>query len=192
MPVEKATPATYQLKITLQGIFPPIWRRIQIPGSMKLPSLHKALQTVVGWTNTHLHQFEKGGKYWGVPEHDGFDDDMIDERRVTVAELLPAENDVLLYKYDFGDDWRHDVVLEKILPPEACTRPVCLAGARRCPPEDVGGPPGYQEFLEVIFEPNHREFSNLRGWAGGTFHAEEFDLEAINKALGRIRWPATR
>lgn len=124
--------------------------------------------------------------YWSKPQRDGFDDDVINESRVQLDTVLTAEGDSMIYVYDFGDNWRHEVVLEKILPSDtaASPKPVCLAGERRCPPEDVGGPPGYQEFLEVIFEPGHEEFTHLRGWSGGTFHAEEFDVEAVNKILG--------
>jgi hypothetical protein len=130
-------------------------------------------------------------RLWGVPDDDGFDDDIevIDESRVPVARLLLAEGDSMVYVYDFGDNQRHQVVLKQILPADAPTRPICLAGERRCPPEDVGGPSGYQEFLEVIFQPGHEEFAHFRGWAGGKFHAEEFDLKAVNDILERMRWP---
>ena len=126
-----------------------------------------------------------------MPDDDGFDGDIevIDESRVPVSRVLKAEGDSMVYAYDFGDNWRHSVVLEKILLSDAPTKPVCVAGERRCPPEDVGGPSGYQEFLEVIFQPGHEEFSHFRGWAGGKFHAEEFDLKAVNGILERMRWP---
>jgi hypothetical protein len=191
MPTAKAKPSIYQLKITLLGIDPPIWRRIQVPSTMPLCCLHDALQAVMGWTDSHLHQFEKDGKYWGVAEHYEEDDiKVIDESRVRVGKVLLAEGDSMVYVYDFGDDWRHEAVLEKIVPSKSTqTKPVCIAGQRQCPPEDVGGPSGYQEFLEVIFEPGHAEFSHSRGWAGGKFHAEEFDVRAVNKVLERMRWP---
>jgi hypothetical protein len=191
MPTAKPKPSIYELKIALLEIEPPIWRRIQAPSTMPLCCLHDAIQAVMGWTDSHLHQFEKDGEYWGVPDEDGFDGDtdVIDEMRVPVAKVLLAEGDSMIYVYDFGDNWRHQVVLEKIVPSETPTKPVCLAGERRCPPEDVGGPLGYQEFLEVIFKPGHEEFTHFRGWAGGKFHAEEFHLKAVNKMLGRMRWP---
>jgi hypothetical protein len=191
MAAKKPTPSIYQLKVTLLGIEPPIWRRIQAPGTTLLCCLHDALQAVMGWTDSHLHQFEKDGTYWGVPEHYEDDDiDVIDESTVPAAKVLIAEGDSMIYLYDFGDTWRHEVVLDKILPSDgAVNRPVCLAGERRCPPEDVGGPSGYKEFLEVIFEPGHEEFTHFRGWAGGTFHAEEFDVKDVNAILERMRWP---
>jgi hypothetical protein len=189
MPTAKPKPSIYQLKITLLEIEPAIWRRIQVPSTIPLCCLHDALQAVFGWTDSHLHQFEKDGKYWGVPEQDDYDTGLLDESRVPVSRVLRAEGDSMIYVYDFGDNWRHQVVLEKIVPADAPTKPLCLAGERRSPPEDVGGPSGYQEFLEVIFEPGHEEFSHFRGWAGGKFHAEDFDLKAVNTILERMRWP---
>jgi hypothetical protein len=191
MPTKATPPTAYQLKITLLDIAPPIWRRIQVASTLTLSMLHDVLQTVMGWTNSHLHQFEKDGKNWGVPETDEFGDlDLIDESQVPVGEVLKAEGDSMIYVYDLGDDWRHEVVLEKILPTaDTASKPVCLAGERRCPPEDVGGPHGYQEFLEAIFQPGHEEFKQLREWAGNPVHAEEFDLKVVSDALARMRWP---
>jgi len=145
----------------------------------------------MGWTDSHLHQFERNGKYWGVRENDEFGDlDITDESRVPLEKVLRVEGDSVVYVYDLGDDWRHEVLLEKILPPDAtANRPVCIGGERHCPPEDVGGVSGYQEFLEVIFEPNNEDFNHLVGWAGGPFQAEEFDLNAVNEILSRMRWP---
>lgn len=190
MPTAKPNPAIYQLKITLLEISRPIWRRVQVPSTIPLSRLHDVFQVVMGWTDSHLHQFEKGRMYWGKLQRDGFDDDVINERRVQLDTILTAEGDSMIYLYDFGDNWRHEVVLEKVLPADATgsPKPVCLAGERRCPPEDVGGPPGYQEFLKVIFEPGHEQFGQLRVWSGGTFHAEEFGVEAVNKVLGRMKW----
>lgn len=197
----KTDPWVYELRITLQEIRPPIWRLIQVPSTLRLCCLHDALQAVIGWTDSHLHRFEKDGKNWGVPEHledDGID--IIDESRTKVSDILTTPGDSMLYVYDFGDNWRHSVVLEKILPASATmVRPVCIAGERHCPPEDVGGVPGYQEFLEVVFDPSHEEFDHCVQWAGGPspvnqsvgrFQPEEFDLQAVNAALSRMRWPA--
>lgn len=106
----------------------------------------------MGWTDSHLHRFEKDGKYCGVPE-DSEDDDTIDENRTKISAILTTPGDSMLYVYDFGDDWRHEMVLEKILAASGTiVRPVCLAGERHCPPEDGGGTSGYEEFLGVIFE----------------------------------------
>lgn len=191
----------YQLRITLREIRPPIWRLIQVPSTLRLCCLHDVLQAVTGWTNSHLHRFEKDGEYWGVPEHYEYDDiEMFDENRAKISDILTAQGDCVLYVYDFGDNWRQDVVLEKILPaPATPVRPICLAGERHCPPEDVGGTSGYEEFLEVIFDPSHEEHEHYVRWAGGPsvltssvgrFQPEEFDVMEVNDALSRIRWPA--
>jgi len=143
----------------------------------------------MGWTDSHLHQFAKDGTCWGVPESDEFGDlELEDEKEVTVGSVLEAEGDSLIYEYDFGDGWRHKVVVEKIVKADD-TKPVCLDGKRRCPPEDVGGPPGYQGFLEAIFDPNHEDFERFRTWAGDPVHAEEFSAEKVNRALKRFKWP---
>jgi len=188
----------YELRITLQEISPPIWRLVQVPDTLPLNRLHDVLQTVIGWTDSHLHQFEKDGKHWGVPEPDeDYSIEIMDESRTTIGAVLTTPGDSMLYVYDFGDNWRHNVELEKILPASGVVRPVCLAGERHCPPEDVGGVPGYAEFLEVIFEPGHEEYEHYVRWAGGPsplnrsvgrFQPEGFDMMAVNKALSRMRW----
>ena len=169
-----------------------IWRRLQVARTIPMCCLHDAIQAVMGWTDSHLHQFEKDGKFWGAPEHYEHQDDIevIDESRVPLGKVLKAEGDSMVYVYDFGDNWRHEVVLEKILPADKVgAKPVCLAGERRCPPEDVGGPSGHAEFLDVIFEPGHEEFEHYREWAGNPIHAEEFSIKAVNEILERMRWP---
>jgi hypothetical protein len=137
------------------------------------------------FTNT-----KKMARIGGVPEYDEFHEfDLIDESKAQLAKVLKAEGESMVYRYDFGDDWRHGVVLEKIEATEtALTHPACLGGERRCPPEDVGGVSGYEEFLEVIVDPTHEEYEHYVGWAGGHF-LDEFDLEAVNKRLSRMRWP---
>lgn len=190
MPARRPTPPTtvYQLKITLVGISPPIWRRILVPSTLRLSSLHDAIQAVFGWTDTHLHHFEFEGEYWGVPDDEDFED-LQDESKVPLRKLLVAEGWTLNYTYDFGDNWRHKILLEKILHAGIISRPICVDGRRHRPPEDVGGPHGYQEFLEAAFDPGHEEFEHYRQWAGGEFQAEEFNLEAVNNVLSRMRWP---
>ena len=144
----------------------------------------------MGWTDSHLHQFEKDGMNWGVPEWDEFGEfDLIDESKTTLAKVLIAEGASMVYQYDFGDDWRHEVVLEKIISiSDAAKTPFCLAGERRCPPEDVGGASGYEEFLEAILDPTHENYTQYVRWAGGHFH-DEFDLKSVNATLSQMRWP---
>ncbi len=180
----------YQLKVTLKHSKPPIWRRLQVPGDISLAKLHHILQIAMGWSDYHLHQFEVSGAYYGVPDPDyksmGFD--MRDEKRLKLNQAAPAEKFKFRYEYDFGDSWEHEIVVEKILSPEAGLHyPRCLTGKRACPPEDVGGVWGYDSFLEAIKDPGHPEHEEMLEWVGGDFDPEVFGLEEINEALGRVR-----
>lgn len=190
MPAPKPAPSIYQLKITLLEIAPPIWRRLQVRSTIWLCCLHSALQVTMGWTDSHLHEFGKGKRRWGIPQYKEDEaDDVMNDSRVRLDTILNIEGETMTYLYDFGDCWRHAVVLEKIIPPDGSTKPVCIAGERRCPPEDVGGSHGYQESSKVIFQPGHEEFEHYRQWAGEAVHAEEFNLKAVNDTLERMRWP---
>jgi hypothetical protein len=181
----------YQFKVTLMGIQPPIWRRVQVPSDVTLYRLHQIIQVVVGWTNSHLYQFVvKDGPTrlcYGEPDPD-YGTDMKSARRTRLSAVAPGEKARLVYEYDFGDGWEHEILVEKVLPREAGVKyPVCLAGKRACPPEDCGGIWGYAEFLKTIADPNDPEHDTMVEWAGGDFDAEEFDLAEVNQRLGSSR-----
>lgn len=188
-PRKKTTAATrrsgeisvYQLKVTLRHIRPPIWRRIQVPGHIKLGVLHQILQEVMGWTNSHLHQFVIQGRYFAAP-HEEFDSpETEDENKLTLAEAIHLAGARFSYEYDFGDGWEHEVKIEKVLPLEGNNLlPTCLAGARTCPPEDCGGPYGYAELLEALKEPNHERHEELSEWVSEFSGREGFDPERFN------------
>ena len=173
----------YQLKVTLKHSKPPIWRRIEVPGNTRLDQLHDILQVTMGWWNAHLHQFTVGGTYYGEPHPDyGFD--MRDERKVRLNQIAPGEKSRFVYEYDFGDSWEHVILVEKILPPEKGVHyPRCIKGKRACPPEDVGGMWGYDEFVAAVKDPDHSEHEDMLEWWGDDFDPEAFDLEEINEAL---------
>lgn len=173
----------YQLKVTLKDIQPPIWRRLQVASTDNLEDIHIALQIVMGWSNSHLHEFVKGRDRYGMPD-ENFPSDIHDEAEYRLDQVLNKEKDILIYAYDFGDGWDHEVVLEKILPygPDVVV-PVCLKGSRACPPEDVGGIPGYEMFLETISDASHPEHEEMLEWIGGNFNPESFDLAKVNDLL---------
>ena len=176
----------YQLKITLQYSEPPIWRRIQVAADTQLGKLHHILQAAMGWTDSHLHQFVIGDMSYGVPDPDDIDE--IKSERSVPLNLVAQAGDTLIYEYDFGDGWVHALKIEKALPAGPGTRyPVCLAGARACPPEDCGGPPGYQNLVEVLNNTSHEEYKETREWIGPEFDSEAFDLDDINRALKKIK-----
>jgi len=182
----------FQLKVQLREIRPPVWRRVLVPGDMDLAELHEVVQAAMGWTNSHLHEFETGGARYGVPDPDWELDEVADESGVKLSRIA-REGSRLQYAYDFGDGWQHDVIVEKVLRPDPRLRyPCCVAGRRACPPEDVGGPWGYQDFLVAVGDPGHDEHERWLEWAGGRFDPAEFDLATVDKAVGAFAWPIAR
>ncbi len=183
----KSDATVYQIKVTLKDTRPPIWRRFQVTGETRLSKLHDTVQVVMGWTNSHLHEFVIGDRHYGEPDEDS-PDELIDERNVLVSQVVDQEGQTFGYDYDFGDDWNHELLVEKILPNEAGVRyPRCLEGARACPPEDSGGPWGYEEKLQILKNPAHPNHREIATWMRKKFDAEAFDLSATNKALKSIR-----
>lgn len=170
----------YQLKITLRYIRLPIWRRIQVLADIRLARLHEALQVVMGWTDTHLHAFRVGDSSYGEPDPD-FPSSLRSERLDRIA----GEGARFLYEYDFGDGWKHDIVIEKVMPAEpGASYPRCLAGRRACPPEDCGGPPGYEHLLELLHRGARTEDeTDLLDWLPEGFDPEAFDPDEINELL---------
>ena len=186
-----ARATVFQLKVTLQRIRPPIWRRLQVPTRMRLSELHGTLQVTMGWANTRLHLFRTDRFYFGPPSLElGLK--VNQERMYRVDEVLRRPKDRLRYDYDFSEGWSHDVVLERITLPSADSPcPCVLAGMRNCPPEDVGGPHGYERFLEAIRDSRHPEHRDMRRWWGGSFDPEAFSLDEINRALQHRRLRTT-
>ncbi|NTW88313.1 MAG: plasmid pRiA4b ORF-3 family protein [Desulfobulbaceae bacterium] len=183
--------AVYQLKVTLKHCKPPIWRRVLVPGHLSLAKLHDVLQISLGWTDTHLHQFTIGKNHYGDPSTDeGWGlSKILDERRHKLCDLESAIAKGFTYEYDFGDGWEHQIKVEKIVPPEENPprHPLLLGGKRACPPEDVGGPYGYQEFLEAIADPEHEEHEAIQEWLDDDFDPDFFDLTEINELLRKIK-----
>lgn len=174
-------PALFLLKVTLEGIRPPIWRRVLVPSDLTLAKLHHVLQIAMGWTNSHLHQFVVGNAHYGVPDPAG--PNVENEKRVTLGELIVA-GDRFLYEYDFGDGWVHKVAVEKAEPASPLALfPRCLEGRRACPPEDCGGTGGYTRLVEILRDPKHPEHQETQAWLGGPFNPEAFDLDPVNAAI---------
>lgn len=185
----KETPVIYQLKITLSDSRPPIWRRVEVEGSISLGQLHGVIQIVMGWTNSHLHQFIADGTSYGMvgPELDDWGMEMLDENKITLEQIASGVGVKFGYEYDFGDGWEHLIQVEQVKEPEAdIFYPICLAGKRACPPEDVGGIWGYEDFLKALQDRNHPEHEEYLQWIGGRFDPEYFNLEAVNRILARL------
>lgn len=178
----------YQIKVTLDDTHPPIWRRILVPAHTTLLKLHDILQIVMGWEDYHLHMFTIEGSIFGDPADDEYGDlGIVDEARFKLNQVIHREGQRFSYEYDFGDSWDHTLLVEKILPPQEGVRyPTCLKGKRACPPEDVGGVWGYENFLEAIRNPDHDEHEEYLAWIGGEFDSGAFDLEEVNTQLRKM------
>jgi hypothetical protein len=189
----------YLLTIRLYGIELDIWRRFVVPGDITLDRLHDVIQIVMGWQDYHLHTFTIGKKrYTENPESK---EDGAREDRYRLVDLIKQKGRTFAYEYDFGDDWRHTITIEdsRYSNPGLQAPLACLDGAGACPPEDVGGVPGYHEFLKALKDPRHAEHENYKEWISGhpcyhgNYDSERFDIDAVNDELLKyLRWSRYR
>jgi hypothetical protein len=190
IPKNAKAAGVFEIKVTIAGVQPPVWRRLLVPADLRLDQLHNVLQAAFGWSDSHLHHFYTGDRrkaitYYGMPPPDGDDGGMPeeDERRFSLRDLAPGKGAPLAYEYDFGDSWLHQIKVERVIKAdEAGPTPRCISGARACPPEDVGGAWGYGEFLEILADPGHEQHKEMMEWAG-EFDPEAFNQGAANAAL---------
>ena len=184
------TDLLFQFKIKLLDIKPAIWRRIQVP-DCTLVDLHEYIQAAFGWENYHLHQYDIDGVQYSQPAPDGDDFGMEfeDETHVLLSTLLPKSSGKAkwLYKYDFGDGWRHQVLFEGFPPADPKTKsPICLEGERACPPEDCGGPPGYEDYLDAIADHRNEHHEEMMEWRG-PFDPLAFDAKKATKGMRKVK-----
>lgn len=175
-----------QLKITLAGSKPPIWRRVQVRESMHLGEMHRVVQIAMGWEDTHLHLFQVGDRSFSLfSDTDDAPAEEEDSRTVSLRALgLVRKGRKFTYTYDFGDDWIHEIEVEAAQPADPDVfYPVCVTGRKACPPDDCGGVWGYYELLEALKNPRHPEHKEKRAWLGGSFDPDLFDVTAVNERL---------
>lgn len=177
-----------QLRIALRYIQPPIWRRVLVPDTFTLGQLHDVIQAAMGWDDGHLHAFRLSGRRFGpaLPEFGSDVEGVEDEDTTLLGDVLTRKRQKLNYEYDFGDGWEHEIGVEAIVPYDPQARyPVCLDGARACPPEDCGGIPGYMGILEALSAPTRTpEQAELLEWMPARFDPERFDLAEVNRRMG--------
>ena len=192
--VMKRYERVYQFKITLKGLKPALWRRIQVPETYSFWDLHVAMQDAMGWQDSHLHDFRVRNPHTRKKERIGIPDEEFDLKILTgwecdIRDYFSIENSSATYVYDYGDNWEHTVKLEKILPRDKEMKyPRCTDGERACPPEDCGGIHGYKEFLETIMDPTHKQHEDLLTWVGGNFQPEFFDSNKVRFDDPKKRW----
>ena len=181
----------YQLKIQLVGIDPPIWRKFAVPADITMDRLHDVIQIVMGWEDEHLHSFRIGNNRYEKKYPESELEEGRDSSKYRLCDLINRNKQTFQYLYDFGDSWNHKITLEdkNYSNADLKTTLACIKGKRACPPEDVGGVPGYYELLEALANPkdpedmDDEEYDIFTEVFGDDFDAEEFDMEEINKAL---------
>jgi len=184
-------PEIYQIKVTLRGTRPPIWRRLLVPSELTLEQLHGVVQAAMGWDDSHLHEFRIGSQKFGKPDPS----ERWLGRSVTLSERTTRLSAVIgrigakaVYTYDFGDSWQHELVLEKVLVPEpGQPYPTCIDGQRQGPPEDCGGIGGFYHLLEAIRDPEHADHEELSEWLGRDFDPDAFCVDAVNRRLVHLQ-----
>ena len=171
-----------RLRIALREVEPPIWRVLEVPSRITLIHLADAFLVTMGWLGYHLYEYRIQGQAYGDPDPDFvYERDIKDLRRIRLDSVVPSAGDTFEFLYDFGDGWAHDVVVEAVAPPEPRVHyPRVIAGERACPPEDVGGPYGYADFLAAIGDPSSGSHEEMLDWVGGEFDPEWFDIDGIN------------
>jgi len=175
-----------QLKITLQGTKPLIWRRVLVENSISFFKLHYIIQYAMGWENRHLFEFNINGLRIGEPHEDdeGWGGQLIDSLTVTLSSLIKNTKEKFTYTYDFGDDWVHIIKVEKFLSKdENVNYSLCIDGELNCPPEDCGGVYGFYDLIDKIKNKKHPEYKELISWLGDNYDHERFDIELVNKGL---------
>jgi hypothetical protein len=178
-----------QLKVTLCGSKPLVWRRIQVSAEMDFHSFHLLLQEAMGWQNCHLYAFRVGDIRIVGPECDseGFGEKLLNSLKVKLSGFIAIKGKKLVYKYDFGDCWEHGVVVEKVLGLDEAQKrlPLCLDGAMNCPPEDSGGVWGFYDLLAAAKNPKHKEHHTFKEWLG-EFDCEHFSVSDVNTSIQRV------
>ena len=170
-----------RLRITLIDTDPAIWRVVDVPLAASLKMLHDIIQGAMGWQDYHLWEFEAGERRYGLPDPGWSDDELAAARNVKLATLAERGVREMIYTYDMGDNWEHAITVEAVRPGDPDTKyPRFIDGARRCPPEDIGGTPGFENFLDAIADPNHEEHDEVRQWYGGDYDPDNID-ELITK-----------
>jgi hypothetical protein len=178
--------SAFQLKITLRDVTPPVWRRVQTP-DCTLAEFHQTIQAVMGWQNCHMHEFHVGDTRVVAREMEEFEETPEGSRletEVRLSDIYAAGEKRFGYMYDFGDGWEHEIKIEKTLLRNVVGEdPTCTGGARACPPDDVGGPFGYEEFVAALADASHERHAELSEWYGEDFDPARFELEEVNRQL---------
>ena len=176
-----------RLKITLDEVTPAVQRRVEVPLTIRLDRLHLVLQAALGWSNSHLYEIRARDTGWGIPDRDWSDGPLDAAKSRLIDVLEDVGGKTLKYLYDFGDGWEHTVKIEQIADAvPGVLYPTLIDGTGRCPPEDVGGPWGYSEFIEAVADPNHARHAELAQWLGNSLDPLAVDIDAHSRAVDAL------
>lgn len=185
----KMTNEIIRVYVCLYDTDPIIWRRMELPASATLRSLHNAIQRAMGWQDYHLHHFAIDGERYGEPM-DGEEDflfEIIKETKIKLMSLINSESRTFDYAYDYGDDWTCGIVLENVSSAQdGVIYPRVIDGARNGPPEDVGGVWGYENLIAALSDPEHEDHEEMTEYFGDQIDPEHFDIDQINKELAKL------
>lgn len=196
----KKQPLIYQFKVTLMDMPLPVWRTIQVPANYSFWDLHVAIQDAMGWLDCHMHTFvfgmaRKKPRFIGIPSPELDEPPVAAGWEIAIGDFFQTPGDQAVYDYDFGDGWRHDVLLEGILlKNKAAKYPQCIAGENACPPEDCGGVPGYENLLSILQDSAHEEYAEMRHWLTGhlknywPYEPDKFDPNTVSFDNPAKRW----
>lgn len=174
-----------RLHIALADTDPLIWRRVEVPVDANLKMLHDVIQGAMGWLDCHLWEFEAEARRFGLPDP-AWDNDLLAARNTKLKALLDRGVRQFLYTYDMGDNWEHVITVEAIENGQPGIKyPRYVEGERRAPPEDCGGTPGFEAFLEAIADPKHSEHHEVSEWHLGCF-GKAYDPEEIDELDAKL------
>lgn len=179
----------FEMLVSLRHVEPLIWRKLRVPAEIDLEDLHEVLQLTFGWKSKHRHAYQVGEYTFRPYEEAAHDTTFYIDETAAALGAIACEGATFTYEYDFGDGWNHDVRVERLIPGDQVgfdQAIECLAGQRACPPEDCGGPPGYEQLLSVLANPSDPDYRSLKSWVGRSFDAEAFELEKVNKKLATL------
>lgn len=190
MPKKKQPAALYEIRIALKVLKPTIWRRVAVPKDITLGDLHTVIQIAMGWDDDHLHEFQIGETRYGrvMLEPSVFDDSPPVDEDIVHLNGVAKPKAKFKYWYDFGDDWMHEIRIEREVEPLTGNRSTrCIAGQNACPPEDCGGFPGYADLIEILADPAHEQYEEMSEWVGDDFDPNTFDVALADRRLSRLK-----
>jgi len=176
-----------RLRIVLDDTDPAVWRVVEVPLTVSLKALHEAIQAVMPFEDYHLFSFRIGERRYALPDPEWPDPKTRNAKTTKLGAALEAGIERFSYTYDFGDNWQHTITVEAVGPADpAVAYPWFIEGNRRAPPEDVGGTMGFEEFVEAVTKPRHREHKAMLAWCGGSFDPETIPTETISERIGKL------